>query len=93
MTTSRPSIIAGRCGALPLLLTLAGRLFADVVARAAIHGLNPKVEEKDARITALEKELSELKHRVAENTELKQELCELKQLVSSLADKLNGGAK
>ena len=32
------------------------------VALAAIQGLNQKVEEKEARITALENELSEIKH-------------------------------
>jgi hypothetical protein len=37
---------------------------ADGVALAAIQGLNQKVEEKDARITALETELAKLKQMV-----------------------------
>jgi trimeric autotransporter adhesin len=45
---------------------------ADGVAFAAIQGLNQKVEEKDARIGVLEKELSELKLAVKELRERKQ---------------------
>ena len=42
-----------------------GTLDADGVALAAIQGLNQKVNEKDARIDALEQELSRLKEAVA----------------------------
>ena len=45
---------------------------ADGVALAAIQGLNQKVEEKEARITALEKELAEIK-RLLLNQSKKQE--------------------
>ena len=45
---------------------------ADGVALAAIQGLNQKVEDKEARITALEKELAEIK-RLLLNQSKKQE--------------------
>jgi hypothetical protein len=44
---------------------------ADGVALAAIQGLNEKLEEKDARIGALEREISELKRAVKKLSERK----------------------
>jgi hypothetical protein len=44
---------------------------ADGVALAAIQGLNQKLEEKDARITAMEKELSEIKDTLSKLTNKK----------------------
>ena len=41
-------------------------LEADGVALAAIQGLNRKLEERDARIAALEKNVAELKELLAE---------------------------
>jgi hypothetical protein len=43
----------------------------DGVELAAIQGLNRKLEEKDARISALEKELSDLKRAVKKLSERK----------------------
>jgi hypothetical protein len=53
---------------------------ADGVALAAIQGLNQKLEQR-------------LEQKQTEITELTQAVNELKQLVGSLADQLNGGAK
>jgi len=44
---------------------------ADGVELAAIQGLNAKLEEKDARIAAMEKELSEIKQTLAKLTNKK----------------------
>jgi hypothetical protein len=45
---------------------------ADGVELAAIQGLNQKLEEKDARIAAMEKELSEIKETLAKLTKQKE---------------------
>jgi hypothetical protein len=60
---------------------------ADGVALAAIQGLNQKLETRRQQSEARSQKLE------AENAELKRELGELKSLVSTLSQKLNGGAQ